>query len=83
MSDRDLSILKGVGIHVNAILASEFENYENFLTEKTLVFAISQSGETADVLDAVRAAKRRGSKIVSITNAMGLLSPGRETNFCS
>lgn len=59
------------GIHVNAVLASEFENYENFLTEKTLVFAISQSGETADVLDAVRAAKRRGSKIVSITNVMG------------
>jgi glucosamine--fructose-6-phosphate aminotransferase (isomerizing) len=41
------------------------------LTENTLVFAVSQSGETADVLEAVRAAKRRGSKIVSITNVMG------------
>lgn len=59
------------GIHINAVLASEFENSENFLTDKTLVFAVSQSGETADVLDAVRAAKRRGSKIVSITNVMG------------
>ncbi len=59
------------GIHVNAVLASEFESSENFLTDKTLVFAVSQSGETADVLDAVRAAKRRGSTIVSITNVMG------------
>lgn len=62
---------KVAGIHVNVALASEFENYEHFLTENTLVFAVSQSGETADVLDAVRAAKRRGSKIVSITNVMG------------
>jgi glutamine--fructose-6-phosphate transaminase len=58
-------------MHVNVVLASEFENYEHFLTERTLVFAVSQSGETADVLDAVRAAKRRGSTIVSITNVMG------------
>jgi glucosamine--fructose-6-phosphate aminotransferase (isomerizing) len=62
---------KLAGIHVNVVIASEFENYENFLTENTLVFAVSQSGETADVLDAVRAAKRRGSKIVSITNVVG------------
>jgi glucosamine--fructose-6-phosphate aminotransferase (isomerizing) len=59
------------GIHVNAVLASEFEDYENFLTDKTLVFAVSQSGETADVLDAVKAAKRRGSRVVSITNVIG------------
>lgn len=58
-------------LHVNVALASEFENYEHFLTENTLVFAVSQSGETADVLEAVRAAKRRGSRIVSITNVMG------------
>jgi glucosamine--fructose-6-phosphate aminotransferase (isomerizing) len=58
-------------LHVNVVLASEFENYEHFLTENTLVFAVSQSGETADVLEAVRAAKKRGSRIVSITNVMG------------
>ncbi len=57
--------------HVNVVLASEFENYEHFLTENTLVFAVSQSGETADVLEAVRAAKRRGSRVVSITNVIG------------
>jgi glucosamine--fructose-6-phosphate aminotransferase (isomerizing) len=58
-------------VHVNTVLASEFENYEDFLTEKTLVLAISQSGETADVLDAVNAAKRKGSKVVGIVNRDG------------
>ncbi len=58
-------------VHVNTVLASEFEHYEDFLTENTLVFAISQSGETADVLDAVNAAKGRGSKVVGIVNRDG------------
>jgi len=58
-------------VHVNPVMASEFENFESFLKEETLVFAISQSGETADVLGAVRAAKGRGSKLIGITNVMG------------
>ncbi|HDS44759.1 MAG TPA: glutamine--fructose-6-phosphate transaminase (isomerizing) [Methanomicrobia archaeon] len=58
-------------VHVNTVLASEFEHYEDFLTDDTLVLAISQSGETADVLDAVNAAKRRGSKVVGIVNREG------------
>lgn len=58
-------------MHVNVVLASEFENYEHFLTENTLVFAVSQSGETADVLEAVKAAKRKGSKVISIVNRVG------------
>lgn len=58
-------------MHVNVVLASEFRNYENFLTNKTLVVAVSQSGETADVLDAVKFAKKKNAKIVSICNAMG------------
>lgn len=57
--------------HVNVVLGSEFRNYEEFLTEKTVVVAISQSGETADLLDAVKTAKRKGSKIISIVNVMG------------
>ncbi len=58
-------------LHVNVVVASEFSNYEHFLCDKTLVFAVSQSGETADVLDAVRAAKRHGSKVISIVNRVG------------
>lgn len=57
--------------HVNVILASEFRNYENFLTPKTLVIAVSQSGETADVLDAVKFAKKHHCRIISIVNVMG------------
>jgi glucosamine--fructose-6-phosphate aminotransferase (isomerizing) len=59
---------KLANVHVNVVLASEFENYEHFLTDRSLIFAVSQSGETADVLDAVSAAKRRGSRVVSIVN---------------
>jgi glucosamine--fructose-6-phosphate aminotransferase (isomerizing) len=57
--------------HVNVVLASEFPNYEHFLTRETLVVALSQSGETYDVLEAVRAAKKRGSKVISIVNVIG------------
>lgn len=57
--------------HVNVTLASEFCNYENFLKEKTLVIAVSQSGETADLLDAVRVAKKHNCKIISICNVIG------------
>ena len=57
--------------HVNVVLGSEFRNYENFLTDKTLMIAVSQSGETADLLDAVKVAKEKGVKIISIVNVMG------------
>ncbi len=58
-------------MHVNVVKASEFEYYEHFLNEGTLIFAVSQSGETADVLEAVRVAKRHGSKVISIVNRPG------------
>jgi len=58
-------------MHINVVLGSEFANYEHFLTPDTLVIAVSQSGETIDVLDAVRAAKRKNSKIISLVNVMG------------
>lgn len=62
---------KVVNKHINYIPASEFENYKYFLVPETLVIAVSQSGETADVLDALKVAKSRGSKIISILNVMG------------
>lgn len=58
-------------MHVNVALASEFPNYEHFLSPKTLVIAVSQSGETADVLEAVKVAKAKGCKIISIVNVVG------------
>ncbi|MDB5114130.1 MAG: glutamine--fructose-6-phosphate transaminase [Chloroflexi bacterium] len=51
--------------------ASEFRYRDPLVDERTLVVAISQSGETADTLAAVREAQRRGSTVVAITNVVG------------
>ena len=58
-------------MHINVVLASEFRNYEHFLKKDTLVIAVSQSGETIDTIDAVKVAKEKGSKVISIVNVMG------------
>ncbi|MGB7570493.1 MAG: isomerizing glutamine--fructose-6-phosphate transaminase, partial [Methanothrix sp.] len=58
-------------LNANLVVASEFERYEHFLNEDSLVIAVSQSGETADVLEVVRAARERNSKIIAITNVIG------------
>lgn len=58
-------------IHVNVAYAHEFPNYMDFINEKSLVIAISQSGETADTLSAIRAAKEKGAKVISIANVAG------------
>ena len=54
--------------HINFVPASEFGNYKHFLVPETLVIAISQSGETADVLEALNVAKEKCSKVISILN---------------
>ncbi len=51
-------------------LASEFRYRSPLVSERSLVIAISQSGETADTLSAVREAKKRGAQIVAITNVI-------------
>jgi glucosamine--fructose-6-phosphate aminotransferase (isomerizing) len=57
--------------HINFSIASEFPHFQHFLTPDSLVIAVSQSGETADTLAAIRAAKTAGAKVISITNVMG------------
>lgn len=57
--------------HINVVLGSEFPYYKHFLTPKTLVIAVSQSGETADTLESVRVAKEAGAKVISLVNVMG------------
>ncbi|MBM3253032.1 MAG: glutamine--fructose-6-phosphate transaminase (isomerizing) [Candidatus Omnitrophica bacterium] len=52
-------------------LSSEFRYRKPVVKENTLIIAISQSGETADTLAAVREAKQRGAKVVSICNVVG------------
>jgi glucosamine--fructose-6-phosphate aminotransferase (isomerizing) len=55
-------------IPANAHIASEYRYKETLTDETTLVIGISQSGETADTIGALREAKRRKAKILSITN---------------
>lgn len=62
---------KLASFHINTVLASEFSAYEDFLKEDTLVIAVTQSGETIDVLDAIKTAKQKGCQIVSIVNVIG------------
>ncbi|WFO75147.1 glutamine--fructose-6-phosphate transaminase (isomerizing) [Desulfurococcaceae archaeon MEX13E-LK6-19] len=60
------------GINVNVVSAAEFPYYalENVSTG-TVVIAISQSGETSDVIKSVKLAKQRGAVIVGVTNVVG------------
>jgi glucosamine--fructose-6-phosphate aminotransferase (isomerizing) len=52
-------------------IASEYRYRNPVLGEGDLVIGISQSGETADTLAAMRLAKERGAKVLAITNIMG------------
>lgn len=54
--------------HINVKFGSEFQSAKHFLTDRSLVIAISQSGETADTLEALEIAKAKGAKIISIVN---------------
>lgn len=60
-----------VHIPVWVDLGSEFRYRKPVIREKTLVIAISQSGETADTLAAVREAKKNKVKVLSISNVLG------------
>jgi glucosamine--fructose-6-phosphate aminotransferase (isomerizing) len=51
--------------------ANEFAHLLPFVGPRTLLVALSQSGETIDVLDAVRSARERGAKIAALTNVEG------------
>jgi len=51
--------------------ASEFRYRNPVIDDKTLVIGISQSGETADTLAAIREAKRRGARTIGVVNVVG------------
>ena len=81
-------------IPTEAEIASEFRYTNPIISEDTLVLAISQSGETADTIAAVREAKAKGAKIIAICNvdhstlvreadASLFLRAGPEISVCS
>lgn len=80
--------------HMNWAIGSEFSYQQDFLTKKSLIIALSQSGETMDTIEAIKHAKEKGSKIVAMVNVLGstlyrmadhkiLLSAGPEKGVAS
>jgi glutamine---fructose-6-phosphate transaminase (isomerizing) len=57
--------------HINFVLGSEFKYHEHFITPRSLVIALSQSGETADIIEGVNAARARGAQIGALVNVAG------------
>jgi glucosamine--fructose-6-phosphate aminotransferase (isomerizing) len=59
------------GIPVEVEYASEFRYRKPLIDEKTVVIALSQSGETADTLAAIREAKHKGALTIGVVNVVG------------
>jgi len=58
-------------VRCDAEPASEFRYRDPLVDDQTLLIALSQSGETADTLAAVREARRRGATVLAVTNVVG------------
>ncbi|NLO89171.1 MAG: glutamine--fructose-6-phosphate transaminase (isomerizing) [Clostridia bacterium] len=65
------AIEKLVRVPVEVEVASEFRYRDPMITERSLVIVLSQSGETADTLAALRLAKEKGARVLAITNTVG------------
>ncbi|MCX6767342.1 MAG: glutamine--fructose-6-phosphate transaminase (isomerizing) [Candidatus Micrarchaeota archaeon] len=59
------------GKYCDVMIASEYSYFAGDADKDTLLIAVSQSGETADILDGVRKAKAKGAKVFSIVNVVG------------
>jgi glucosamine--fructose-6-phosphate aminotransferase (isomerizing) len=68
-------------VSVEVELASEFRYKDAIVDEKTLVILITQSGETADTIAAMREAKLKGATTLSIVNVVGS-TIAKEADFC-
>jgi len=64
-------IEKTCGVPVTVNMASEYMYNQPIINEKTLVICVSQSGETIDTLEALKYARRRGARSLSIVNVKG------------
>ncbi|RQG97075.1 glutamine--fructose-6-phosphate transaminase (isomerizing) [Natrarchaeobius chitinivorans] len=63
--------LNRAGVRARALLANEYSVATPPIDEETLVIAVSQSGETADTLNALRLANAEGAKTLALTNVVG------------
>lgn len=73
-------IQRKLRMHMDVEYASEFMYEDPIIDEKTLVLAISQSGETIDTLEALKYAKKKGAKSIGIINVKGS-SIARESDY--
>jgi glutamine---fructose-6-phosphate transaminase (isomerizing) len=67
----ELYVARIAGKLATTYVGSEFGAYGQFLNKKSTIFAVSQSGETADVLEGLRVAKHEGARILSLLNVVG------------
>ncbi|MEG1256717.1 glutamine--fructose-6-phosphate transaminase (isomerizing) [Clostridium sp.] len=58
-------------IPVEVDIASEFKYRDPIIDENTLMIVVSQSGETADTMSALRLAKSKGARVIAVTNVVG------------
>ncbi|SDJ88619.1 glutamine--fructose-6-phosphate transaminase (isomerizing) [Natronorubrum texcoconense] len=65
------NLLRSAGISTEVVRASEYTSMSGPVDEGTLVVAVTQSGETADTLEAVREATARGARSLAVTNVVG------------
>ncbi|MGZ4135689.1 MAG: glutamine--fructose-6-phosphate transaminase (isomerizing), partial [Tumebacillaceae bacterium] len=65
------AIEKLTRIPVDCEIASEYRYRDPIVTDNTLMIVITQSGETADTLAALRDAKKNGSRVLAVTNVVG------------
>ncbi|WP_265112550.1 glutamine--fructose-6-phosphate transaminase (isomerizing) [Halosolutus halophilus] len=64
-------LLRAADVRTEVLRASEYESMSGPVDEETLVVAVTQSGETADTLDALRIGADRGARTLAVTNVVG------------
>lgn len=80
--------------HINAAVGSEFNYSLDFITDQSVVMALSQSGETIDIIASLKKVQEKQATIVALTNALGstlfrmadeklLLNAGPEKSVCA
>ncbi len=67
----ELYVARIAGRLAHAYVGSEFKVYEQFLNKKSTIVAVSQSGETADVLEGLRVADAMNARILALLNVVG------------
>ncbi len=64
-------LLSELGIRISPVVASEFDSVMPFIDKNTLVIALSQSGETIDVIEPLSKAQKKGATVAALVNALG------------